>query len=126
MGEIPREERRRAPRIILREPVGGTISTSVEATLVNLSPTGALLEHPHAVRIGQPYILVVTLSPQEVRLRCRVVRSGIQSDPRPRDWGAGRHLPDGRGVPGDHGRDPPGPAGVDPDPAGLNPEPSLA
>ena len=77
MGEIPHEERRRAPRIILREPVGGTISTSVEATLVNLSPAGALLEHPHAVRIGQPYILVVTLSPREVHLRCRVVRSGI-------------------------------------------------
>ncbi len=77
MGEIPYEERRRAPRIILREPVEGTIFTRVEATLVNLSTTGALLEHAHAVRIDQPYILVVPLSPREVQLRCRVIRSGI-------------------------------------------------
>lgn len=77
MGETPYEERRRAPRIVLREPLGGTIFTSAEGTLVNLSTTGALLEHAHAVRIGQPYILVISVSGQEVRLRCRVIRSGI-------------------------------------------------
>lgn len=77
MGERPIEERRRAPRIILREPVGGTIFTTVEATIVNVSTTGALLEHAQAVRIGQPYILTVTLSPREVRVRCRIIRSGI-------------------------------------------------
>lgn len=83
MGERPTEERRRTPRILLREPVGGTILTSVEATIVNVSTTGALLEHAHLVRIGQPYVLVVALSPREVRLRCRIVRSGIH-EVRPR------------------------------------------
>ena len=89
MGEIPLEERRRTPRIFLQEPVGGTIATSVETTLVNLSTTGALLEHAHAVRIGQTYILVVPLSPQEVRLRCRVVRTGIHHT---RGRGAGEQV----------------------------------
>jgi len=89
MGEIPIEERRRTPRIFLQEPVWGTIAASVETILVNVSTTGALLEHVQAVRTGQPYILVVPVSPKEVRLRCRVVRTDIHHT---RGRGAGKQV----------------------------------
>lgn len=75
--EKKRPERRRHPRFV----VGGKATTRVtavyEASLVDISLGGALVEHAHIVRPGTISYLVLTLKGGEVSVSCRVVRSVV-------------------------------------------------
>ncbi|MFQ5961261.1 MAG: PilZ domain-containing protein [Candidatus Methylomirabilales bacterium] len=75
--EKKRPERRRHPRFV----VGGKPTTRMtavyEASLVDISLGGALIEHAHIVRPGTISYLILTLKAGDVSVRCRVVRSVV-------------------------------------------------
>ena len=51
------------------------IGPHYEAFLLNISESGAFLEHSHPVRPGSVLLLTVSVPEQEITLKCRVVRS---------------------------------------------------
>lgn len=77
MGEGSEQERRRALRIKIKAPVHGQMFAMLEARLVDLSATGALLEHTQPVRPGGACELLIEDGPGDDRLRCRIVRSTL-------------------------------------------------
>ncbi len=48
-----------------------------DVTLVNLSISGALVEHTHRVRVGEPSLLAMDVDGVETRVKVRVVRSFV-------------------------------------------------
>lgn len=69
--------KRRFPRFAVLGKVGGKIVASYEATLVNLSLGGALVEHSSMVRPGSMSQLFLPHGTGEIQLTCRVVRSHL-------------------------------------------------
>ena len=74
-------ERRRAPRIKIGARVESLVYDLVPARLVDLSATGALLEHAEPVRPGGFCELVLRDERREFRLQCRIVRSVVTRPP---------------------------------------------
>ena len=69
--------KRRFPRFAVLGKVEGKIVASYEATLVDLSLGGALVEHSSMVRPGSMSQLMLPFGKGEIRLNCRVVRSAL-------------------------------------------------
>jgi hypothetical protein len=65
-------------RFHARWEVPGTetwIGPHYEASLLNISKGGALVEHSHRVRPGTVLLLTLSVPEHKITLRCRVVRS---------------------------------------------------
>jgi len=69
--------KRRFPRFTVLGKVEGKIVASYEATLVNLSLGGALVEHSSMVRPGSMSQLMLPFGQEEILVTCRVVRSHL-------------------------------------------------
>ncbi len=69
--------KRRFPRFAVLGKVEGKIVASYEATLVDLSLGGALVEHSSMVRPGSTSQLMLPYGKGEIRIPCRVVRSHL-------------------------------------------------
>ncbi len=72
-----KEDRRRSIRWAVEERTAGRITAIYEASLINISVDGALIEHLDLVRPGTLSVLTFVVRGQEVSLRCRVVRSAV-------------------------------------------------
>ncbi len=72
-----KEDRRRSIRWAAEERTAGRITAIYEAVLINISVSGALIEHSDLVRLGTLSVLSFVVRGQEVSLRCRVVRSAV-------------------------------------------------
>ncbi len=89
MAEGSGEERRRSLRIRIRASVHSQVFAMLEARLVDLSATGAMLEHAEPIRPGGACELVIEDNPREQRLRCRIVHSMLTQ---PRQAAATREI----------------------------------
>lgn len=69
--------RRRYRRWIIRGGLSGCIDAAHEASFVNISLGGALIEHSRTIRPGSIAFLTLAFQGQEVGLKCRVVRSEV-------------------------------------------------
>ena len=56
---------------------GSNIRVIVEASLLDLSTTGALVEHIHSLHPGSTYNLTIFAGERDLVLKCRVVRSFV-------------------------------------------------
>lgn len=74
MGKGQRDKRG-YPRVVVEGKTEGKVTSVYEASLLNISLGGALIEHVEALRPGTPSYLEVELQGRRVRLRCRVARS---------------------------------------------------
>lgn len=72
-------ERRRAPRVEVAGRTQGKIKQVVEASLINISAVGALVEHPQPLVIDQIYELTLSFEGRELTFRTRAVRSIVSS-----------------------------------------------
>lgn len=72
-----REERRRAPRHPVPGRVEGTVTAEIATALVDVSATGALVEHVHTMRPGYVYRVRFVAPETAVDLTCRAVRSFV-------------------------------------------------
>ena len=77
MAEGGGQDRRWGLRIKIKASVHSQVFAMLEARLVDLSPGGALLEHVEPVRPGGACELVIEEDPEDIRLRCRIVRSTL-------------------------------------------------
>lgn len=68
-------ERRRHPRFVVGADAQARVTAIYEASLVDISLGGALIEHAHIVRPGTMSYLILTLKGRDVSVACRVVRS---------------------------------------------------
>jgi hypothetical protein len=71
------KDRRHNIRWAVEEPTPGHITTIYEASLINISVSGALVEHSDLVRPGTLSTLTFIIQGQKVTLRCRVARSVV-------------------------------------------------
>lgn len=71
-----RAEGRRYPRFIGGE-ANARIAAGYEASLLNISLGGALVEHAYLVHPGTVSSLVINVNGRAMKLRCRVVRSAV-------------------------------------------------
>lgn len=69
--------KRRYRRWIIRGGLSGCIDAGHEASFVNISLGGALIEHSSMIRPGGIAFLTVAFQGQEAGLKCRVVRSEV-------------------------------------------------
>lgn len=69
--------KRRFPRFTVLGKVAGRIIASHEATLLNLSLGGALIEHPSMVRPGSLSHLLIPTAKGDIQIHCRVARSSL-------------------------------------------------
>ncbi len=72
-----KEERRRAVRHPVPGRVEGTVTAEIATALVDVSATGALVEHLHMMRPGYLYQVRFVAPEAAVHLTCRAVRSFI-------------------------------------------------
>jgi len=72
-----KDERRRAVRHPVPGRVEGTVTAEIATALVDVSATGALVEHLHVMRPGYLYRVRFVGSETAVDLTCRAVRSFI-------------------------------------------------
>ena len=70
-----KEDKRRSIRCAVEERTAGRITAIYEASLMNISVSGALIEHMHLVRPGTNSFLTLLMLGREVTLNCRVARS---------------------------------------------------
>lgn len=68
-------DKRRHPRWQVRNRLVGRIAPNHEASLLDISSGGALIEHPNLVRPETVLFLTLLIPKCEINLRCRVVRS---------------------------------------------------
>lgn len=54
---------------------GAVIGPHYEASLINISEGGALIEHSNRVRSGTVLLLTLSVPEKKITLRCRAVRS---------------------------------------------------
>ena len=71
------EERRRAVRHPVPGRVEGTVTAEIATALVDVSASGALVEHVHAMRPGYVYRVRFVAPEAAVDLTCRAVRSSV-------------------------------------------------
>ncbi|MGH7361176.1 MAG: PilZ domain-containing protein [Candidatus Methylomirabilales bacterium] len=77
------QERRRAVRHPVPSRVEGTVTAEIATALVDVSATGALVEHLHTMRPGYLYRVRFVAPETAVDLTCRAVRSFvIRAEPR--------------------------------------------
>ncbi|MFQ5988958.1 MAG: PilZ domain-containing protein [Candidatus Methylomirabilales bacterium] len=77
------KDRRRNIRWALEERTAGRITAIYEAFLIDISTSGALIEHSDVVRPGTLSVLTFFVQGQKVSLRCRVIRSAVhRTEPR--------------------------------------------
>lgn len=72
------QDRRRAPRLAVEGRAAGQIRPIIKVALVNLSTTGALIEHSLLLRPGILCELFIVAEHSELRLKARAVRSVVQ------------------------------------------------
>ncbi len=72
-----KEDKRCNIRWAVEGRTAGRITAIYEAVLINISVSGALIEHSDLVRPGTISSLTLLVHGQEVSLRCRVVRSVV-------------------------------------------------
>ncbi len=77
------QERRRGHRIKIRASVNSRVFAMLDARLLDLSATGALLEHVEPVRPGGACEVLIGDNAEDHRLRCRIVRSTLTQADRP-------------------------------------------
>ena len=70
-------ERRQHPRFLVWDETGARMAAVFEASLLNISRGGALLEHTDLARPGTLSSLVLNLHGKKMILRCRTVRSAV-------------------------------------------------
>lgn len=70
-------ERRRAPRVAIVGRVNSKIRPTIEASLVNLSTTGALIEHATLIRPTSRCELLIRTEPGELHLKAKAIRSVV-------------------------------------------------
>lgn len=70
-------ERRRHDRLVVGGKTKGRVTAVYDASLLDISVGGALIEHAHIVRPGTISYLILNLLGREVSLGCRVVRSVV-------------------------------------------------
>lgn len=68
---------RKAPRVKVKGQIRGQLRLVIEAALVDLGTTGALVEHTHMAHPGMIYSLTLWTPFGELTLQARVVRSVI-------------------------------------------------
>ncbi len=73
-----KEDRRCNIRWAVEERTAGQISAIYDAFLINISISGALIEHSDLVRPGTLSVLTFFVQEQKVSLMCRVARSAVQ------------------------------------------------
>jgi hypothetical protein len=73
--EKGRPERRQHSRFLVGGRAKGRVTAVYEASLVDLSLGGALIEHIHIVRPGTTSYLILRMEGRDVNLRCRIIRS---------------------------------------------------
>jgi hypothetical protein len=73
--ENSRTERRQHTRFLVGGRAKGRVTAVHEASLLDLSLGGALIEHVDIVRPGTTSYLVLRMEGRNVNLRCRVIRS---------------------------------------------------
>jgi len=69
--------KRRFPRFTVLGKVAGKIVATHDATLLNLSLGGALIEHPSMVRPGSVSQLLIPSAKGDIQIDCRVARSSL-------------------------------------------------
>jgi c-di-GMP-binding flagellar brake protein YcgR len=74
---VETEDRRRHLRCQVGKRLTGRITSNHEASILDMSLGGALIEHSNLVRPGTLAFLTLSVDGQEVSLRCRVLRSAI-------------------------------------------------
>lgn len=70
-------EKRRVQRLRLESPVAGAV-TSLPVVIVDLSTTGARIEHEFPVTAGKRLSLQFYIGGEKVAVQCNVVRSRLQ------------------------------------------------
>ncbi|MFQ5839682.1 MAG: PilZ domain-containing protein [Candidatus Methylomirabilales bacterium] len=75
--EHSKEGTRRHPRWIVRGRLTGRIRATDTATLIDLSPGGAQIEHTSIVRPGTIATLTLPVKGRDLTLRCQVVWSRV-------------------------------------------------
>jgi len=68
---------RRRCSAVIGARFGARIARIYEAFLIDISASGALIEHADLVRPGTFSVLTLSLNGHEVGLKCRVVRSRV-------------------------------------------------
>ncbi|MCI0370070.1 MAG: PilZ domain-containing protein [candidate division NC10 bacterium] len=77
------QERRRAVRHPVPSRVEGTVTAEIATALVDVSATGALVEHLHTMRPGYLYRVRFVAPETAVDLTCRAIRSFVvRAEPR--------------------------------------------
>lgn len=76
-----RAERRRSPRREIRGELTGEITGREGARVIDLSLTGAHVEHSGMARPNMTYLLRLPLLDRELTLRCRVMWSRLRRRP---------------------------------------------
>ncbi len=76
MGEGQRD-RRQHPRFTVAGKATGRVTAVHDASLVDISFGGVLIEHSQVVRPGTTSSLDLDLEGKRLRLRCRVIRSVV-------------------------------------------------
>lgn len=71
------EDRRRHLRCQVGKKLTGRITSNHDASVLDMSLGGALIEHSNLVRPGTLAFLTLSVDGHEVSLRCRVLRSAI-------------------------------------------------
>ncbi len=75
--EQAKRDRRTHVRWVVGGRAAGRISAIHEATIIDISLGGALIEHTSMVSVGTTSPLILTIHGREVILKCRVVRSAV-------------------------------------------------
>ncbi|KRT69235.1 MAG: hypothetical protein XU15_C0012G0046 [candidate division NC10 bacterium CSP1-5] len=70
-------ERRQYSRFLVGGRAKGRVTAVYEASLLDLSLGGALIEHVHIVRPGTTSYLILRMKGRDVNLRCRIIRSSV-------------------------------------------------
>ncbi len=72
-----KSEKRRHTRFVVGGKTKARVTAVYDASLVDISLGGALIEHTDIVRPGTLSYLVLTIKGRQVSVRCRVVRSVV-------------------------------------------------
>lgn len=77
LAHVETEDRRRHLRCQMGKRLTGWMTSNRQASILDISRGGALIEHTNLVRPGTLSFLTICVDGQEVSLRCRVLRSAI-------------------------------------------------
>jgi hypothetical protein len=72
-----REDRRLQPRSVVESRLAARINYIYDAAVINISASGAMVEHMHHVRPGTVSFVTLLFHVKPVDLKCRVVRSVV-------------------------------------------------